>query len=66
MRSAGLKNITAKHLGETLKGHHQITVADIYSNGIAIIVGSHSTHPIHPRIHTPASQLQTGRHADRV
>lgn len=72
MRSAGLKNITAKHLGELFSGRRKecttmlTNVRRLYSPRISGSVHHDLAHPLHPRNYQATSQSQTSSHAHRV
>lgn len=76
MRSAGLKNITAKHLGECQQCPTNIKINSselqsvetcthfTYSTGIAIALSHRGSHPIHSRSDQKASRSETSCHVD--
>ena len=67
MRSAGLRVITAKHLG-TLDSSSQrgTSVNTLSSTGISVLVHRHRTCAVCPRDVQEALEPSTGSHADRV
>jgi hypothetical protein len=64
MRSAGLKNITAKHLGELSPFSPDWT--DENSTCISIIIDRRSSYTLHSGIHSPAPQPEASGHVDRI
>jgi hypothetical protein len=63
MRSAGLKNITAKHLGAY--SLCDFNAADD-SPRISVFISHRRLDTIYQRIHSPASESETSSHADGI
>lgn len=68
MRSAGLKNITAKHLGELdFLGTSQMNPAKLtFSTRVTVTLSNCSAHTLYSRVHPTASERQASSHADRI
>ena len=62
MRSAGLKNITAKHLGMSAYNAFRSKLTD--SAGFAVFVDCCYSDTVYQGVYTPASKSQAGGHGD--